>query len=83
MNPITKIIIGIVGIATIGLVTYYIVTKDEGPYGVEQPITNPEQDTVAMAKVMQDSMVVRVNRALNMLGEEFVLTEEEGVFVLA
>lgn len=83
MNPITKIIIGIVGIGTIGLVTYYIVTKDEGPHGVEQPITNPEQDTVAMAKVMQDSMLVRVNRALNMSGEQFKLTEEEGVLTNA
>jgi hypothetical protein len=36
-----------------------------------------------MAKVMQDSMLVRVNRALGMSGEEFMLTGEEGVLTNA
>jgi hypothetical protein len=79
MHPITKLIIGIVGIGTIGLVTYYIVTKEQDSIVTEQPITNPQQDTVALAKVMQDSMLVRVNRVLGMEGEEFMLTSEEGV----
>lgn len=83
MNPIVKLIIGLVGIGTIGLVTYYIVSKDNGSIVTEQPITNPEQDTVALAKVMQDSMLVRVNRALNMGGDVFTLTTEEGVLTNA
>jgi hypothetical protein len=83
MNPIAKIIIGLVGIGTIGLVTYYVVMKDKVSIVTEQPITNPEQDTVALAKVMQDSMIVRVNRALDMGGEVFSLTEEEGVLTNA
>jgi hypothetical protein len=83
MHPITKLIIGIVGIGTIGLVTYYIVTKDQDSIVTEQPITNPQQDTVALAKVMQDSMLVRVNRVLGMEGEEFILTEEDGILTNA
>ena len=87
MKSITKIIIGLVGIAAIGLLTYYVVTKTnyvvtkaKNPGVNEKPITNPDQDTVATAQVIQDTIFDRIKKALSIDGEEFTLTEDEGVY---
>ena len=80
MKSITKIIIGLVGIAAIGLLTYYVVTKEKNIGLIEKPITNPEQDNVATAKVIQDTILGRIKEELSVDGEEFTLTEVEGVY---
>ena len=81
MKSITKIIIGLVGIAAIGLLTYYVVTKEKNIGVIEKPITNPDQDTVATAQVIQDTIPDRIKNALSIDGEEFTLTEDEGVYI--
>ncbi len=85
MKSITKIIIGLVGITAIGLLTYYVVTKEKNIVVNEKPITNPDQDTVATAQVIQDTIFDRIKfdrikEALDIDGEEFTLTEVEGVY---
>ena len=80
MKSITKIIIGLVGIAAIGLLTYYVVTKENNIGVNKKPITNPDQDIVATAKVIQDTIFDRIKEALSIDGEEFTLTEVEGVY---
>ena len=45
--------------------------------------TNPEQDTVATAKVSQDEIPDRIKKALSINGEEFTLTENEGGYINA
>lgn len=80
MKSITKIIIALVGIAAIGLLTYYIVTKEKKAIVKEKSITNPEQDTVATVQVIQETMLERITKALGIDGEGFTLTEEDGVY---
>ena len=80
MKSITKIIIGLVGIAAIGLLTYYVVTKENNIDVNERPITNPSQEIVATAQVIQDTIFDRIKKALSIDGEEFSLTEVEGVY---
>ena len=80
MKSIIKIIIALVGIAAIGLLTYYVVTKEKKVIVKEKPITNPEQDTVATAQVIQETMFDRITKALYIDGEGFTLTEVEGVY---
>jgi len=80
MKSITRIIIGLVGIGLIGLITYYVVTKEKNPVVNEKPIINPEQDTVATAQVIQDTMFDQITNALNINGEEFTETDDEGVY---
>ena len=80
MKSITKIIIGLVGIAAIGLLTYYVVTKEKNIGLIEKPITNPDQDTVATSKVIQDTILGRIKKELSVEGEEFTLTDVEGVY---
>ncbi len=80
MKSITKIIIGILGIAAIGLLTYYVITKGKNPSVTEKKITSPEKDTVATAKVIQDAMFEKIKEALSIDGEEFKPTKEEGVY---
>ena len=80
MKSITKIIIGLVGILAIGLLTYYVVTKEKNLSVNEKPITNPDQDTVAKAKVIQDTLFDKIKKALSIDGEEFTLTDVEGVY---
>jgi hypothetical protein len=80
MKSITKIIIGLVGIAAIGLLTYYVVIKEKNIGVIEKPITNPDQDTVATAQVIQDTILNRIKNAMS-IGEEFTLTEDEGVYI--
>ena len=80
MKSITKIIIGILGIAAIGLVTYFVISKEKNPSVTEKKITSPDKDTVATAKVIQDAMFEKIKEALSIDGEEFTLTKEEGVY---
>ena len=80
MKSITKIIIGLVGIVAIGLLTYYVVTKENNIDVNERPITNPSQEIVATAQVIQDTIFDRIKKALSIDGEEFSLTEVEGVY---
>jgi hypothetical protein len=87
MNSITKIIIGLVGFAAIGLLTYYVVIKKEEINEIEKPIvvnenpiTIPLQDTIVKEKVIQDTIFDRIKKALSIDGEEFTPTEVEGVY---
>ena len=80
MKSITKIIIGLVGITAIGLLTYYVVTKEKNISVNEKPITNPEKDDVATAKVIQDTIFDKIKKALSIDGEEFTVTDVEGVY---
>lgn len=80
MKSITKIIIGLVGILAIGLLTYYVVTKEKNISVNEKPITNPDQDTVATAKLIRDTLFDKIKKELSIEGEEFTLTEVEGVY---
>jgi 6-pyruvoyl-tetrahydropterin synthase len=81
MKSITKIIIGLVGIAAIGLLTYYVVTKEKNIAVIEKPVTNPDKDTVATAKVIQDTIIDRIKKEFSIDGEEFTLTDDEGVYI--
>ena len=86
MNSITKIIIGLVGIAAIGLLTYYLVIKEEiieiekTLVINEKPNTIPSKDTITKEKASQDTIFDRIKKALSIDGEEFLLTEVEGVY---
>jgi hypothetical protein len=102
MKSITSIIIGLVGIAAIGLLTYYVVSNEKKIVVNEKPITNavkdtiatalqptisrpqvitnPDKDTIATAQVIQDTKFDRIKNALNIDGEEFTLTEVDGVY---
>ena len=80
MKSITKIIIGLLGITAIGLVTFYVVTKERNVDVDKKGITNPSQETVATAKVIQDNKLEKIKKELNIDGEEFTLTSDEGVY---
>ena len=80
MNKITKFILGLIGLSVIGIVTYYIVTNDKNSKGLKKTITNPNKDTVAIAKVIDDSSLVRISEALGVNGEKFTLTSEAGIY---
>jgi hypothetical protein len=87
MTSITKFIIGLAGIATIGTLTYYLVVKENTVVSKEEPIvlkekhiTNPEHEIVATAKVIQDTSFDRIKKALNIDGEEFSATDVDGVY---
>lgn len=78
----------------IGLITYYVVTKEEKVDVIKVPATNPNQEIVDTAKVIQDTTKVikdttkvikdipidRIIKALNIGGEEFTLTDVDGVY---
>lgn len=81
MKSITKIINGLVGFIAVGLLTYYVVTKDKNMDQIEKPITSPDQDTVATALVIKDTIPDRIKNALSIDGDEFTLTEDEGVYI--
>ena len=80
MKQIIKIIIGLLGVAVIGLVTYYVITNETNSKVLERAITNPEQDTVATAQVTQDSILVRIGNALGLDGEKFTSSDVAGVY---
>lgn len=81
MNSITKIIIGLLGIIAVGLLTYYIVSKENNKTIIEKPITNPNLDTVAKVRVFKDTMFGRIKKALSIEGEEFTLSNVDGVYL--
>jgi hypothetical protein len=80
MNSITKIIIGILGSGAIGLLTYYIVTKDNKTEVNKQLISSPCQDTIVATKVIQDTIIDKIKKELSIDGEDFKLSEVEGVY---
>ncbi len=80
MKQITKIIIGLLGLTVIGIVTYYIVSNDRKSNVIEKPITNPEQDTLVTANVIEDSILVKISNSLGIDGDEFKPTDVEGVY---
>lgn len=79
-----RIIALLIGFAVIGSLTYYILTneKEKAVVTTETPITNPEQDTVATALVIQEDTMSfeKIQKALNIDGEEFKLTKVKGVY---
>lgn len=80
MKQVTKIIIGLVGFTSIGLLTYYVVTNNKNSITTEIKITNPEQDTVATALVVNGAISENVITAMGLAGETFAKTNVEGVF---
>lgn len=80
MKSITKIIIGLLGVTAIGLLTYYVITKDKETGLIENPYKSPLQDTIITKKVIQDTIFDRIKKALSIDGEEFKLTEVDGVY---
>lgn len=85
MEKITKLIIGLCGLTAIGLITYYVLyNEDENPKTViEKPIKNAEDKTVVNATVIKDSLITQITSALNISGESFTPSTEEGVYVNA
>ena len=80
MKQVTKIIIGLAGFASIGIITYYIVSKENDSIVTEKTITNPEQDTLATALVVQGAISENIIIAMGLEGEKFSKTDVEGVF---
>ena len=68
------------GLAVIGILTYYIVSNNRKSNVIEKPITNPEQDTLVTAKVNEDSILVEISNSLGIEGKEFKPTEFKGVY---
>jgi hypothetical protein len=84
MNPIKKLILATLGAAALGLITYYLVNEEAKPKAVvKKPVKNAEKKPVATAKAIQDSLIVQVTRSLQLEGESFTPTQEEGVFTNA
>ena len=81
MKMITKIILGLVGVSAIGLISYYVVTRDADVHVNDIPITNPDQDTVATAIAIPDTIFDRIKKELSIDGEEFTLSETEEVYI--
>ncbi len=80
MNKITRFILGLIGLSVIGIVTYYIVTNDKNSKGFKKAITNPNKDTVTTSKVMEDSSLLIITKALGVDGEQFTQTNETGIY---
>jgi hypothetical protein len=80
MKSITKIIIGILGVIAIGLLTYYVVINEKNIGVIEKPISNPSQDTLVKAKIIKDTIFDKIKLALSIDGEDFKLTDVEGVY---
>ena len=80
MKQVTKIIIGLVSITSIGLIYFYLVSNDKNSITTEKTITNPEQDTVATALVVNGAISENIISAMGLAGEKFSKTDVEGVF---
>lgn len=90
MKSFTKIVGGLLGTTCVGITSYYLVVSNPKeplsvPTVVEKPITNPEHDTVATAKIVQDRVLSRssledISDALGIYDEEFSPTETPGVY---
>jgi DNA-binding SARP family transcriptional activator len=80
MNSITKIIVALIGLTAIGIFTYYILSKDDVKQVEKIPVITAEKDTVTMAKVVIDTNLTKIKKALSIDGEKFNPTETEGVY---
>lgn len=80
MNQVTKIILLLTGLSAIGIMTFYILTNDKTSKSHKKAITNPNKDTVTTAKVMEDSSLLIITKALGVDGEKFTLTNEAGIY---
>ena len=83
MNKLKKLIIIFCGVASIGLITYYVVVNDTKSGVVKKEIKNPENETVANAKVIKDSILAKITNVLSIEGESFTPTVDEGVYTNA
>lgn len=83
MDKLTKLIIGFCGAAAIGLITYYVVVNDMKSRVVKKDLKNPEEETIANAKVIQDSILAKISNALSIDGESFTPTVDQGVYTNA
>jgi hypothetical protein len=83
MKPISKIIIGLTGVAVIGLVTYFYVSNNLDSNVSNKAVTDPEKDTVATALVIKDTVPEIITSALGVDGEEFTKTKVDGVYANA
>mgnify|MGYP003346542778 CR=1 FL=1 len=70
MKSITKIIIALIGLTAIGLFTYYFLSKDDVKQVEKIPVTTPEKDTVTMAKVVVDTNLIKIKKALKLFREK-------------
>lgn len=92
MKKSTKLLLGLLGLSTMGVMTYYIISSNENPTlkVKEKPIKNPNKEVVATANViedtaliksvMSDAVLVKISKTLGVEGEEFKATEQEGVY---
>lgn len=83
MDKLKNLIIGLCGVAAIGLITYYIVVNDSKSGVVKKNIKNPEEETIANAEVIQDSILAKIANALSIDGESFTPTVDQGVYTNA
>jgi len=83
MYKLKNLIIGLFGIASIGLITYYIVVNDTKSRVIKKDIKNPEKETIANAKVIQDSILAKITNALGIEGESFTPTVADDVYTNA
>ena len=83
MEKFKKLIIVLCGVAAIGLITYYVVVNDTKSRVVEKNIKNPEKETIAKAKIIQDSILTKITNALSIDGESFTPTVDEGIYTNA
>jgi hypothetical protein len=80
MYKLKNLIIGLFGVAAIGLITYYVVVNDTKSRVIKKNIKNPEKETIANAEVIQDSILTKITNALSIEGETFTPTVDEGVY---
>lgn len=81
MNSISKIILALIGAAAIGITTYYIIDSRKNQTEViEIPVLDPEQEIVTIAEVLPESTIDKITKELYIYGEEFTITDEEGVY---
>ncbi|WP_297516468.1 hypothetical protein [Flavobacterium sp.] len=80
MDKLKKLIIGLCGVAAIGLITYYVIVNDTKSGVVKKNIKNPEGETIANGEVIQDSILAKITSALSIEEESFTPTNEEGVY---
>lgn len=83
MNTFRNLIIGLFGVAAIGLITYYVVDNDAKSKTVKKTVKNPKKEIIAEAEVIQDSNLLKIANALNIEGESFTPTADNGVYANA
>ncbi len=80
MYKLKNLIIGLCGVAAIGLITYYLVVNDTESIVVKMNIKNPEKETITKAEVIQDSIFFKITNAFSIQGESFTITVDDGVY---